>query len=222
MMPVYRRLRTGAVRPMGRFVKVLRAGAVLGRYVKRSAIARPIGAALDVALAYRGRSGPGVGAVAVEVLSGRCDQEFSALSTQAAGRYVFCLERTAEYLNWRYRDNPVREHEILTARIGRDLVAFAVFTQEKGAGTLVDAFGLPDPKVVSGVLQGAVALARRRGCSTLGFSIVDSHPWYRSVRRLGFSRRETRPVVVLAPTEETGPPVNGVEALFLTQGDSDN
>ncbi len=223
MMPVYKRLRVGSVRSMRRFVKLLRVGPVLARYLGAPRLANRIGAAVDLVLAYRDRPPRSPISVVTSLLDARCGDDFSALAAKVGGRYGFCLLRSAAHLAWRYQDNPIRRYEILTARLGGELAGYAVFSEDTSEATLVDLFGFPDPEVLGPLVQGVADLARERGCATLTVGLLDSHPWGELLQRLGFSRRETSPIVLLPPSTSTlGWGQSDQEALFLTQGDSDS
>ena len=74
----------------------------------------------------------------------------------------FCLRRSAEYLNWRYRNSPVQSYEVLTARRSGKLLAYAVFAQSGEKGHLVDLFGVNDHRVLADLIEAVAHLVRKR------------------------------------------------------------
>jgi hypothetical protein len=223
MMPVYKRLQAGSVWLMRRFARVLRAGPRFGRYLRPPLLARAVGAAFDLARAHRARAPRVPAALDISLLEAPCGEDFSALARNVSARYGVCLQRSAEHLNWRYRDNPIRRHEILVARLGGELAAYAVFCHEAAEATLVDVFGFPDPEVIGPLVHTTADLLRERGCTAVSVGILDSHPWDALFERLGFSRRETSPVILFPPSSSTLRPETVARGtLFLTQGDRDS
>ena len=69
------------------------------------------------------------------------DDEFTMLADRMSGQYRFILRRSAHYLNWRYRDNPLVSVRTLTARGRSGLLACAIFLEEGNDVILVDLFG---------------------------------------------------------------------------------
>lgn len=223
MQAVYRRLGI----PLGgdrllRLARPLRArNRLIGRWGD-SMLIRAVASAADLVLARAARpSAPG-GALGVEVQPGPCGDEFSALARIASTAYGVCAERSAEYLQWRYRDTPVQHHEIICTRQAGALVAYAVLAHEAGVTTVVDLFGVPDPRYLRVLLRGIVARAWKVGSATVSVSLLDSHPWLALCRRLGFRPRESSAIMRYAPPDSA----LGTRAIvdtpwFLTLGDRD-
>lgn len=223
LVPVYTRLGLGLPRPMWRLVKLLRVDAQVNRFVRPPTLARGVAAATNAMLRVHGRLLRGLGDTVFSVLKERCAEEFSILDRKVSSEYGLCVRRSSEYLNWRYLSNPIRRHEVLTARRNGELAAWVVFTEDASAGTIVDAFGDPDPELIGATVQATVSVLRSRGCHSAAVSLLDSHPWISLFRRLGFSLRETSPVFIGAAS---GLPVSPEVLLgtdvFLMQGDNDS
>ena len=222
LMPIYSRLRLGPARLMRRLARPLRADRRVQQLVGSSVLARGLAAAANAVLARRARAAVVPAAFASRVLEGTCGPAFSALERKVSGDFGTCLRRSAEYLNWRYVNNPVQQHEIITIHEDQRLVAWVVFAEDAGTGTVVDVFGVPDIELIRVAIQAAVAELSVRGCATVVVSLVDSHPWIDLFRGLGFSARETNPVI-LHPIASAGATTRvPVGPLFLTQGDRDS
>ena len=127
-----------------------------------------------------------------------------------------CIDRSAEYLNWRYVYNPLSQYELLTARRGDSLLGYVVFHCETDDATLDDLFGTND-EIIEWLLWAAIALLRKRRVTTLSAPTGEWHPWYPLMLRLGFRIREKSPIVIYGGLE-------GVveRAWLLMNGDRDN
>jgi len=223
LMPIYARLRVGPPRLMRRLARPLRVDDKVRERVKPSILARGLSAAANSVLARGARSPRASDGMSIGILDGPCGPEFSTLERKVSADYGTCLRRSAEYLNWRYVRNPVQGHEIVTVHQDDRLVAWAVVALRGETGTLVDVFGVPDGAIVGTAVQAAVARLSRLGCARVSVSIFDASPWVEIFRRLGFSPRETSPVI-LHPLPGAGLSVQALDSapLFLMQGDQDS
>jgi hypothetical protein len=133
------------------------------------------------------------------------------------------VQRSAEYLNWRYLDNTYQPHEILTARKRGSLVAYAVFTQTGEDGKIVDLVGSAEAGVLTTLIEAVVALLKSRGVSTISVPMFGSHPWVPLLRRSGFIPRESKPVVVHCSTSFLPKmTILTQQGVFLMHGDRDS
>jgi len=222
MMSVYQRLRIHPRGQMRRLVKLLRIEGKLVALIGLPGVSGSLGRALDRFLALARRS-PVDPSVALELHADRCGEEFSQLAETENPSYGICLMRSAAYLNWRYRENPIARYEILTARRRGRLVAYAVFIHAADTAAVVDLFGSQERAVLDAVVRGVIAVARQRGCARLDVAILDSHPWVPMFRRLGFSPREARPFVLSAsPHSRVAEAIQSPAGLFIMNGDRDS
>lgn len=83
--------------------------------------------------------------------TGRFGDEFSELDRTVRLTDGIRSSRDAVHLNWRYRQDPLNEYRILTARRKGELVGFLVFVETGENLTIVDLFG-----AASEVLTGIV------------------------------------------------------------------
>jgi hypothetical protein len=153
---------------------------------------------------------------------GRCGDEFSVLAKALRGRFGVCAERSAEFLNWRYLDNPMGQYEFLTVRRDSRLQAYAVFTRSGEDGFLVDLFGVDDPVVIKGLVDGLARLLEKQGVMTLSVFMVQSHPWISWLSELGFRVREASPLVVVTSRSVSGGVPLQDQSWFFMQGDRDS
>lgn len=223
MEAVYRRL---GVVPHGQLVRLARPLRLRHKLQQRWGESLPVraaGALADLALASRiprPRTSPGL---TVATHSGPCGDEFSALARGAASRYGLSVIRSADHLNWRYRDNPIRHHQILTARLDGGLAAYAVLARDGESATIVDLFGIPDAVAILALVRQSLAILWKQGCSTVSISLPAWHPGRALLRRLGFRPRETATVTLYAPPDSSvGARVIQRDDWFLTDGDRDS
>jgi hypothetical protein len=199
MMAVYRRLSINPFGQMLRLAKPLRIDRKIGEVIKTPVVARELSAVGNFLLTLHDSRPRDSRALTMSLHEGHCGEEFSALAREVGSRYGVCIQRSAEYLNWRYLGNPFCRYELLTARRDGALLAYAVFTHAGEDATLVDLFAVDEPRVISRLVDGVVALLRKRGAVTLSAPVLESHPWVPLLQRLGFKAREARPMIVYAP-----------------------
>jgi len=223
MMAIYRRLGVSAQGQWVRFAKPLRVDRMVRKIVHNDRLTKGISAAGNRLLGLRNhvhRSSP---MTSVAFHQGRLDEEFTHLSQRLAARFRVCGHRTAEYLNWRFLDNPMTRCRILTARHGSELMAYAVISATNEEAVLLDLFGDSESGAVRDLLTALPETLRDEQISNLSFHSLDSNPWISSLLKMGFYRRESAPFVVHARPES---PLSGAitdnRDWFLTQGDRDS
>ncbi len=223
MMAVYRRLGVEPCGQMVRLAKPLRAERKIGEKVKVRPVARGLAAVGDFVLELQDRRLHKTNDWTLAIHQGACGEEFSALARQVGGRYGVCVERSAEYLNWRYLAHPHRRHEVLTARRKGALSGYLIYTHAAEDARIVDLFGLEEKEMLAGLVAGLVAILRERGVITLSAPLVAWHPWVALLEDLSFRARESCPVVVY--TAARSPAAHGAlegQNCFLMDGDRDS
>jgi GNAT superfamily N-acetyltransferase len=223
MMAVYRRL---GVVPFGeiiRFARPLTVNRQVNRMIKLPVLAAGFSAIGNLFLKLYSLRNRKDRALTTFLHVGRCGEEFSALCRGIRGRFGLFVQRSAEYLNWRYLDNTYQPHEILTARKRGSLVAYAVFIQAGENGSIVDLVGSEDAGVLTTLIEAVVALLKSRGVNTISVPMFGSHPWVPLLRGLGFMPRESKPVVVhCSPPFLPEMVTLAQRGFFLMQGDRDS
>lgn len=223
MMAIYKRLGINRFGRMFRLAKPLRVDRRVEKAVKSPILARGLTAAGNMALRMYERKFRIKGGLTLSSHQGNFGQEFSALSHQVGARYGSCIQRSAEYLNWRYFASPVCKYELLTARDRGALAAYLVYTCQGDDATLVDLFGPEDPEVLSSLVKGLVTVLQERGIMTVHAPLFESHPWILLLQRLGFRMRDEGPVVLsVSPGHPSSQNVSESKRWFLMQGDRDS
>ena len=220
MLAVYRRMGFEANARLVRFAKPLRLDQRIAQRVSVRLLAKTIAAAARVGLRARDFNFRRAKGCVVDALDSDFGPEFSALMQRAGRKGRVCVERSADYLNWRYRRHPAVRHEVLTARRSGSLHAYLVFAQAGDQARVVDAFGADDPEILRSLLAVAANRLRDRGAQTLSFPLLSQDPWSEWLLRWGFRPRESSGVVTLPANP--GSEMRTQSAWFLVDGDRES
>jgi hypothetical protein len=142
--------------------------------------------------------------------------------------------RDAAYLNWRYRQNPLRRYRILAAERGDSLAGYAILSLDHGrlVAEMVEWLVAPGEEAAGLALLAAVTeLARREACALLQVWMLPQHTLYvRLLRASGFIfaprpglphwMRSSTPFLV-RPGPAGPPPASQLDKWFLSMGDHD-
>ena len=217
MSRVYQHL---GILPIGksvRLVKTLRVDNKIERIFPMPVLSRPIAAAGNFALALSGHKSSDRAGLDVRLECGPCSSQYSELAERVGSSWGICTLRSAEYLNWRYREHPRLKYEFLAARRGNELLAYCTFTTADGNATIAELFGSMDNQVVTSLLQELIELLRTRGVATVSMPVLSGDPRTGLLRKLGFWAREAVPVMGFA-REAT---LSGSQ-IFLSHGDRES
>jgi hypothetical protein len=222
MVAVYKRLGFGVNVEMLRFAKPLRVDRKVKELVK-SPLAQRIVSCVGNALMKATSAKPKADSrLQVAIHEGSCGDEFTVLEQEQRGTLGFYLERSAEYLNWRYIDNPLVRHEIVTARRNGRLVGYIVWTQAGDNAFIVDLFCEQDAAIVRHLAAEIVVLAQKRYANSVNVWIEKSHPWRSVFVEMGFRLRESAPMMIL-PSKSFAHKIHGKPTgCYLMQGDRDS
>jgi hypothetical protein len=92
---------------------------------------------------------------------GAFEEEFSQLDAAVRRGNVIRGRRSAAHLNWRYREDPLQQYQVLTARREGELMAFVVFYSTTEVVTIADLFGTDLHETASTLLAVIVERFRR-------------------------------------------------------------
>jgi Acetyltransferase (GNAT) domain len=199
MMAVYRRLQIKPCFQLVRMAKPLRIDRKLKQLVAHDRLHRALSMVGNQLLDLGEGKLPSDRNVSVSDYVGEFGSEFSELGARLGNGYNVYTQRTCDYLNWRYRDNPLCRYDVLIARRNGSLDGYAVLSQEDDGATLVDLFGTSEAGVLSALVNHSIGLMKRRGAQTLSAFVGETHPWRDLLQKHGFKTREATPVVLYAP-----------------------
>lgn len=195
MMAVYRRLGIHPFGRMVRYAKVLRWGPKLRSAIRIPGVRTALGLLGSLADFRPARRATPPQGITVSLETEHCDAAFDDLNRAIRERFRLYLERSADYLNWRYRANPLGRYEFLTARRGGELQGYAAFTQSGADAQLTDLLARDDG-TTGLLLDELTSLLRSRDAVVLSAPALASHLLTRQLLRAGFRPRETSPVVL--------------------------
>lgn len=222
MAAVYSRLGIVSAKHMVRLARPLRVDRKVRELVPVPGVQQVVSAVGNTLLKFAHSQVQTQCSLSISLHEGLCAEEFSLLAQELQDQLGACVQRSAEYLNWRYWHNPLGRYEFITARSGDRLKGYAVFEQSGDDGVLVDLFGANDEEVIKGLIERLVMLIERRGATTLSAPLIESHPWLSWFTDLGFRPRESAPLVVVPSKLPIGDGKRGRGALFFMQGDRDS
>lgn len=197
MLAIYKRLGIEPQQQIVRLAKPLRVDRKVAQRVKSRTLAAGLSNVGNLALRLKEPSLSTDDATSISLHEGECGQEFTELAERVSRSYGVCIERSAEYLNWRYLKHPFRRHEIFTARQEGKLVAYLILAEHGEDASIVTVFGQDEKKGLRDLIASVVATLRKRGVMTMSAPITGSHPWARTFEAMGFRRREACPLVLI-------------------------
>ena len=211
---IYRRLGMQPAAQMVRLAKPLRLNA---KFQKLGKLAVPAVWLGNLALRVSDWRIRGARKLEVSLHEGECGPEFSTLSENTHATDAVEIERSAEYLNWRYLHHPFFPHQILTARKRGELQGYLIFTCGTGSAQIAD-WCADDPSVLKSLIRDLVRRLRKTGNTTLSAFLLASDPRIPLLETMGFWPRESTPVMV----NWTAPTGNATVEWRLMYGDRDS
>ncbi len=223
MIAVYRRLGVATSRSVVRMTKLLSVERKLGRVSQIPVLGRSLVAAAN-GLLWLGDLRPGKrGDCEISSQNEACGEEFTELARQVSPQCGVCVNRTASYLNWRFKSHFHYRYEMLAARKNGSLRGYILFLQEGEAATITDLFGIEDRGMKSDLVAAAVQILRQRHVFNVNAPTLSSHAHTALLRKLGFFPRETHPVIISGTRGPSGLGVNlDGQDVFLMDGDRDS
>jgi hypothetical protein len=212
-MSTFRRLGMKANCQMHRYARLLKTDRRMGEYLGQGRLAAYSSRLANLLLEVSASRKQKRAGVEIAQHTDRFGEEFSQLDAQVGGGEVIRGQRKAEDLNWRYRDDPLREYQVLTARQNGELLAFVVFSVSDQDAYIVDLFGIKFPDVAIQLLD-AVAdhlKGKQKSVQTLHATVSDNNDLMGILQKAGFRYRDKGAQVVAytQPDTETFRVVHG-------------
>ena len=222
MLPVYRRLSIEPTNKLTRLAKPLRVDEKIRELVKVPLLAKGASVLANQVLKAKDQMRTGDSLCEVTLHTDVCGEEFTSLASLVGDKNGICTQRSAEYLNWRYRNHYCRRYEFLVARRQERLLAYLVYTRDGEQAEIADLFGVNEPVVLSQLVAEAVERLRKEGVATVSAPILSSHLWLAFFEQLGFHARESCPVVMYSPPQSDAGTVADSSSWLLMQGDRES
>jgi hypothetical protein len=222
MAAVYKRIGVSNEGALIRMARALRADRTLTAWAG-SRLARIVSPVANLALALGVHAAGANGSLSVERYAGRFGTEFDDLMREVGGAYEACIERSADYLNWRYAEHPSERYEYLVARKSGRICGYAVFSCSAEDAILVDLFSLKLESIPDELLGRLAKDLWERGIVTISAPAVEGHPWMGALTRAGFRAREASPFVVVPGPSRVDPMFDDPRAPWhFMQADRDS
>jgi hypothetical protein len=202
-MATFRRLRIDATRETQQYARLIRAERQVEKRLGRGRTAGAIASLANrwlSARATKDRPEPGL---EIARHSGPFGEEFSVLDRASGAAGILRGRRSAADLNWRFREDPLHQYEVLTGRRRGELVAFLVFAAVRDEGLIVDLAGHLAPGVAAALLDAAADAVRPGGVQTLRTTVSEGH-LSQALRQASFHPRAAGPRVVAHACSEAG------------------
>ena len=200
MIAVYKRLGVETHDHLVRHTKLLRLDQFLEHRLPSAWVARTLTCWTDPLFQLMDLPWRNTGPYVVEVEEGRCGAEYTELARRVGDAYGICVARSAEYLNWRYRDHFHQRHEFVVARRNGQLAGFTVFVDHGRDGQIVDLFGDSDPLLTRVLVAHVSSILRSRGRSSVSVSLLASDRRAALLRAMSFVARDQAPLIVYEPS----------------------
>lgn len=223
MAAVYKRLGVTEQGALIRMARLLRADRVVARSYGHSGLAR--GAVLlgNLWLAFSIEAKSIDRAISVQSHVGAFTAEFTDLAEVAGSQYGLCINRSADYLNWRFLEDPHNRYECLVARKSGRLCGYLLYTRNAEDAILIDLFGIKQESILDSLLSALAKELRRSGVMTISAPVVEGHPWRGLLMQAGYRDRERSPFVACPGTGALAQGFEGPRgAWHFMQGDRDS
>lgn len=195
-MSTFRRLGIEANSQMYRYARPLRVNRQLEKRLRSGAWVALLAPAGNLLLRLRLRRNKVIPGLEIAPFTGRFGEEFSQLDEQETCKKLIRGRRRAVDLNWHYREDPLHQYRVLTARRGGELVGYAIFSISGELASVVDLFGKEFPQVGVALLEAVVDQCNRESVQTVQAFLSEENEFSIALRRAGFCYRSTAARVV--------------------------
>lgn len=195
-MATFHRLGMKAQCQMVRYARLLRCDQQIEKIVGARLARLGVTSLLNAVLAIGRRMGPRASGVEFGVYAGPFCDEFTALDLQDVDEQMIRGRRTAEDLNWRYVDDPLRSYRTVTARRSGELIAYAVACVIGSDGYLVDLRHGGCTKLTVDLLHVLEEVVASDSAQTFQCLVSDTHRLHHTGGMAGWWYRSKAPRVV--------------------------
>jgi hypothetical protein len=222
MMAVYRRLGISATANHVRYTKLFRIDKKAEKYISNKSVRRGVSQLANLALRFQRLPYKVPRGLEMTVHDHVFGEEFTTLDSSTADSLTIRGRRTAEYLNWRYLENPFSRYRVFVARRGAQLLGYTVLEISESNWILADFQAIDEGVTIPCLLRYLDELAETCGVDSISTPIMERATVVRHFRAAGFYARETQPVVASAGNEGTPADANPGLSWFLTHGDRES
>jgi len=202
-MSTFRRMGMEANCRMRRFARPLRVERRLGEKLASKKLVSITALFGNLALRLLPTRRHSASGIKVSVHEGRFGAEFTELDRNVRGGNLIRSRRSAEDLNWRFRDDPLNQYQVLTAHRGGELVGYAVVSLGEQDAYVLDLFSRSVAEVGPSLLDAVVEHVHDRKIQSVHALCADGSEMSGLLRSVRFSGREISARIVAYAKVET-------------------
>jgi hypothetical protein len=215
MMAVYRRMGIRESGKLVRMAKPLRINREVAQQIQSATLANLVSQAGNAALRLRDR----IRSISSDLDTRNHEEtfgpEFTQLFEHVGKNENWCVERSAAYLNWRFREHPITRYRTWTSRRKGHLEGYAI-TQRNRLDVQIVELCTQAPEVLQSLVVSVIDSARAERANTLSMPVLAGHRHVKELRELGFQPRESAPVIAYGAASWTQ------SGAWLSEGDRDS
>jgi GNAT superfamily N-acetyltransferase len=156
----------------------------------------------------------------------RFDERVRQFMIEASAPFWLIVERTPEYLNWRFADDRAGGFTIRLAEAEGRMLGYLVLRMSGSRGYIADLLALPGrDDVVASLVADALDLFRSSGVSSVECWATRNHPYRQVLHQHGFDEKRRTMQFYCQPmrvADEVVEPFGGRDAVMhLVSGDTD-
>lgn len=195
MLAIYRHLQVPVLGSMVRMARILRTSNQEIPFFSSRWFAYALGSLREAAVGMTLTKSKTTQQVRFALLEGPFTEDYTDLAERIGSSQGSCTVRSAEYLNWRFRDHPQKKYETVTVGCEGKLEGYCTFTLSGTQATIVDLFGTTDEPTMIALIRTTFKLLRNRRVATVSAPLMADDLRINMLRRTGFMPRESAPVL---------------------------
>lgn len=153
------------------------------------------------------------------------DKRFDDIWEKFSRKFDFIIDRSSNYLNWRYRRNPRKNYNIyvLYERDSPNLLGYIIYYIEDNWVYVDDFLWLEESLKLENLLSLFISTMRKKDVKLICFEFIDNSLIQKSFKRMRFFKmKSTHPIFYFSSDEflnQIFPQL--IRKAFITSGDSD-
>lgn len=154
----------------------------------------------------------------------RFGDEYERVFEAAKARHQVIVARDAEYLTWRFLENPLYRTRSLRMHCGNELKGYVLFYETKGTAHVADLLVAGNNEDMRALMSGLIYHLRKAGLGTISLRLHNDNPVLAQALQLGFKHRADATSTVIAyakPSSSFAPTILDGKHWFMTVGDRD-
>lgn len=154
----------------------------------------------------------------------RFGEEYERVFEQAKSQHKVIVARDAEYLTWRFLENPLYRTRSLRMHCGNALKGYVLFYETKSTAHVADLLVAGDEADMRALMSGLIYHLRKAGVGTISLRLHNDNPVLAQALQLGFKHRSDATSTVIAyakPSSSYAATILDGKNWFMTVGDRD-